>query len=91
MARRKPTEQPQHDCPPWCHRCPDMDGEVMPTCWAGVVAWHLGTKEVLAACACERPPRNRFRAWVKRTNERLARIEARLDAADAIERGEHRR
>lgn len=49
-----------HQCPPWCHHCPDMcspekpdGGEIMPLCWALV----MNPATTLAACVCDRPKR----------------------------------
>jgi hypothetical protein len=37
-----------HRCPKWCHRCPDMNGDVMPGCWGTV---HSND---MADCHCDR-------------------------------------
>lgn len=37
-----------HNCPPYCHHCPDMDGDVMPACWGVVTNPEAG----LRACHC---------------------------------------
>jgi len=38
-----------HTCPTYCHFCPDLDGQVMPSCWGTV-----GTADPLdiSACTC---------------------------------------
>ena len=43
----------RHVCPPWCHVCPLLDGDVMPMC--------MGTAAMgsVYACTCKRPPRKR--------------------------------
>jgi hypothetical protein len=52
IAREKaanPTPSPGHDCPPYCHRCPDMKGEVLPFCTAVAMALDW---EDLSVCTC---------------------------------------
>jgi hypothetical protein len=46
-------EMSKHKCPPWCHRCPDMGGDVMPMCWGTI------HDDDLERCTCNRPSRRR--------------------------------
>jgi hypothetical protein len=41
--------QPKHNCPNWCHKCPELGGDILPICW-GSVAW--GSSD-LSHCCCE--------------------------------------
>jgi len=38
-----------HHCPPWCHKCPALHGDVMPVCWGSV------DRNDLNRCYCKRP------------------------------------
>ena len=38
-----------HKCPSWCHKCPDMEGYIMPGCVGGAVYSDLDH------CTCDRP------------------------------------
>lgn len=40
-----------HKCPPWCHKCPDLKGDVLPVCWGSI------HRNDLLACYCSRPHR----------------------------------
>ena len=52
----------KHRCSPWCHRCPDLDGDIMPGCYGTINAPDAG----MDACTCAKP-------WVqaKSSEERL--------------------
>lgn len=61
--------KPSHECPPYCHLCPDIDrvirqagrepepGEaVMPSCWSNLHA----SADWKAMCVCEKITRDEF-------------------------------
>ncbi len=46
----------RHKCPPWCHRCPLLEGKgIMPGC---IGCSHPGA--TLRDCTCEKPTRQQF-------------------------------
>jgi hypothetical protein len=40
-----------HKCPDWCHKCPDIEGHIMPVCWGTVAFAH--NEDDLSHCNCE--------------------------------------
>ena len=44
-----------HKCPSYCHKCPELGGDVMPGCY-GTVVYGDGLKD-LTRCTCSRDKR----------------------------------
>lgn len=72
----------RHVCPPWCHRCPDMDGDVLPRCWGSV------HRNDLLGCHCYKPDEStkKANAFWDDILIRLARIEAKLGVSPESEK-----
>ncbi|KAB8162943.1 hypothetical protein FH609_004245 [Streptomyces sp. 3MP-14] len=72
-----------HRCPPTCHRCPDLDGDVMPGCM-GTAANQAGadTARLLTWCTCSA---NLTLPQEDNLAHRVALLEARLaELADQL-------
>jgi hypothetical protein len=41
-----------HKCPSYCHKCPDLGGKIMPSCY-GTVVYADGWTD-LSRCVCDR-------------------------------------
>ncbi|MER5882683.1 hypothetical protein ABT160_02525 [Streptomyces sp. NPDC001941] len=69
-----------HRCPPNCHNCPHLDGDVMPNCM-GTAALSLESTS-LAWCTCaanqELPAEDSTAARIAALEARIAELEARL-------------
>ncbi|MGS2592074.1 hypothetical protein [Streptomyces hebeiensis] len=72
-----------HRSPPHCHRCPDLDDDVMPGCMG--TASNQGTDataRLLTRCTCsanrELPAEDSANARIAALEARLAELEARL-------------
>ena len=60
----------RHRCPPWCHKCPRMDGEIMPGCMGtAAMGYHR--------CTCTQDKARRA-VW-----RRVAELEAKVAALQA--------
>jgi hypothetical protein len=64
----------RHKCPPWCHRCPLMGGEVMPECWGTVI---FGATYGLRACDCVKPQKPTAADVVSDLVRRVEKLEQR--------------
>jgi hypothetical protein len=60
----------RHVCPPRCHRCPDLNGDVMPMCWGSV------DRNDLVRCHC---PREHTRTAFGNLEARVAALEEALE------------
>ncbi|MFF2009146.1 hypothetical protein ACFVWY_08745 [Streptomyces sp. NPDC058195] len=70
-----------HRCPPNCHRCPDLDDDVMPGCMG--TATNQGTPataRLLTWCTCSA---NRSLPAEDNANARIAALEARIAELEA--------
>lgn len=74
-----------HRCPPCCHRCPDLDDDVMPGCMGTAANQGPNTLRLMTWCTCtaalptEGAPESQvalLTARVSELEERLARLEA---------------
>ena len=63
------------NCPQRCHRCPDMDGAVMPWCWGTII--HSVNERDLLACTC------RAEYAARSTEDRVRRLESEVSALRA--------
>lgn len=70
-----------HRCPPNCHRCPDLDDDVMPRCM-GTAAnqGSPGTARLLTRCTCAA---NRSLPTEDSAMARIAALEARIEQLEA--------
>jgi len=70
----------EHRCPPWCHRCPDLRGDVLPGCMGTAGLARDGRD--LSRCTC---PRNstEIREALKAARERVTQLEDMLRQSDA--------
>ena len=65
-----------HRCPTRCHRCPELSGEVMPSCM-GTAAMGSIDPTQLNWCTCTRPGRGEptLEDQVRALNKRVAELE----------------
>lgn len=72
-----------HQCPPCCHRCPDLDDDVMPACM-GTAALALNTKS-MDWCTCEAalPADASPAALISLLTARVDELERRLAALES--------
>ncbi|WP_406324431.1 hypothetical protein [Streptomyces niveus] len=69
-----------HRCPPNCHRCPDLDDDVMPSCMGTAANQSPNTLRLLTWCTCSA---NRELPAEDSTNARIAALEARIAELEA--------
>lgn len=73
----------KHRCPPRCHRCPDLHGEIMPGCMGTAVLAH-GPFD-MSFCTCHRsasPDNDATEKQIRDLQKRVAVLEFSLkDAA----------
>ena len=62
----------KHRCPDHCHKCPDMDGQVMPGCM-GTAAMARGPYD-MSYCTCARGP-----SRLTKLERRVARLEEAME------------
>jgi hypothetical protein len=73
-----------HQCPPTCHRCPDLDDDVMPGCMgtASNQSAREETRRLLTWCTCSAnlalPAEDSAAARIALLEARVADLEARL-------------
>lgn len=65
-----------HSCPEYCHRCPVLDGDVMPSCMG--TAARCSDPKSLDCCTCHR------QEVAASVEERLTRIENALAETGAL-------
>lgn len=69
-----------HRCPPNCHRCPDLDDDVMPGCMGTASNQSKGTLRLLTWCTCSA---SRKLPAEDSANARIAALEARITELEA--------
>lgn len=69
-----------HRCPSNCHRCPDLDDDVMPGCMGTAANQSTGTLRLTTWCTCSA---NRALPTEDSTNARIAALEARITELEA--------
>ncbi|MFJ9029774.1 hypothetical protein ACIRQP_14820 [Streptomyces sp. NPDC102274] len=69
-----------HRCPPNCHRCPDLDDDVMPACMGTASNQSPNTLQLLTWCTCSA---NQSLPTEDNTNARIAALEARITELEA--------
>lgn len=69
-----------HRCPPNCHRCPDLDDDVMPGCMGTAANQGPHTLRLLTWCTCSA---NGDLPAEDSANARIAALEARIAALEA--------
>lgn len=69
-----------HRCPPNCHRCPDLDDDVMPGCMGTAANQSPTTLRLMTWCTCSA---NRSLPAEDSNAARIAALEARIAELEA--------
>jgi hypothetical protein len=61
-----------HKCPPYCHKCPELGGKIMPACY-GTAVYADGWEDI-SRCTCDRDKKGES----DMTNDRIALLERKV-------------